>query len=51
MEVAPARTACRSFGALGSAGCVKGCGLWIVAARARGTDVVPCVPFVMCPVR
>lgn len=51
MGVASARTACRSFEALGSAGCLKGCGLGIVAARARATDAVPCLPFAMCPVR
>ena len=50
MEVASARTACRSFEALGSAGCFKGRSLGMVAARARGTDVVPCIAFVTCPV-
>jgi hypothetical protein len=46
-----ARTDCRSFEAVVSAGCLKGCGLGMVAVRVRATDVVPCMPFVMCPVR
>ena len=49
--VAFTRTACRSFEALGSAGCLKGCCLGMITARARGADAVPCMPFVMCPAR